>query len=104
MVLRKNCEASRMRRKYDLDTLTQNYGFSIKEKEKVCRISDLLESISAIGFLSDRLSLYGGTVLTFIYSPEILRLSVDLDFNYRHTDAADWARVPTETPLIALSS
>lgn len=41
-------------------------------------------------FLSDRLSLYGGTAFTFIYSQEIMRLSVDIDFNYRHIDTADW--------------
>jgi predicted nucleotidyltransferase component of viral defense system len=79
-----------VKKKYDLDALTLQYGFSVRETEKVCRISDLLEDISAVKFLSDHLSLYGGTALTFIYSPEILRLSIDLDFNYRHTDTADW--------------
>jgi predicted nucleotidyltransferase component of viral defense system len=43
-----------------------------------------------VKFLSDRLSLYGGTAFTFIYSPEILRLSIDLDFNYRNIDPTDW--------------
>lgn len=82
-----------MKRQYDLKELAQQHGFSIKEIEKVCRISDLLESISAVKFLSDRLSLYGGTAFNFIYAPEILRLSVDLDFNYRHKDATDWEEV-----------
>ena len=85
-----------MKRKYDIDALTLQYGFSAKEIEKVCRISDLLEDISAVKFLSDRLSLYGGTALTFIYSPEILRLSIDLDFNYRHIDNADWGKIRKE--------
>jgi predicted nucleotidyltransferase component of viral defense system len=58
--------------------------------EKVCRITDLLEDVSAIRFLSVRLSLYGGTAFAFVYSDEILRLSVDLDFNYRHMDGRDW--------------
>jgi len=62
----------------------------------VCRTSDILEDISAVKFLSDRLSLYGGTALTFIYSPEILRLSIDLDFNYRHVDNADWGEIRKE--------
>jgi predicted nucleotidyltransferase component of viral defense system len=79
-----------MKRKYDLQALARKHGFSIRETEKVCRISDLLEDISAVKFLADRLSLYGGTAFTFIYSPEILRLSIDLDFNYRHVDTADW--------------
>ena len=85
-----------MKRKYDIDALALQYGFSAKEIEKVCRISDLLEAISAVRFLSDRLSLYGGTALTFIYSPEIVRLSIDLDFNYRHTDTADWGEIRKE--------
>lgn len=85
-----------MKRKYDFDTLALRYGFSSKEIEKVCRISDLLEEVSAVKFLSDRLSLYGGTALTFIYSPQILRLSTDLDFNYRHTNTTDWGEVRKE--------
>src|SRR3990170_3798638 len=85
-----------MKRKYDLAALARQHEFSIKEIEKVCRISDLLEDISAVRFLSDHLSLYGGTALTFIYSPEILRLSIDLDFNYRHNDAADWGEFRNE--------
>jgi len=64
--------------------------------EKVCRISDLLEDISAVKFLRDRLSLYGGTALTFIYFKEILRLSIDLDLNYRHLDLEDWGEVRNE--------
>ena len=82
-----------MRRRYDIEALALQYGFNRKDIEKVCRISDLLEDISAIKFLSDRLSLYGGTAFTFIYSPEISRLSIDLDFNYRHKDAAHWKDV-----------
>ena len=85
-----------MKKEYDFDALTLQYGFSPKEIEKVCRISDLLEDISAVKYLSDRLSLYGGTALTFIHSPEILRLSIDLDFNYRHTDNADWGGIRKE--------
>ena len=85
-----------MKKKYDFDALTLQYGFSPKEIEKVCRISDLLEDISAVKYLSDRLSLYGGTALTFIYSPEVLRLSIDLDFNYRHTNNADWGEIRKE--------
>jgi len=85
-----------VKRKYDFDALALQYGFSTREIEKVCRISDLLEDVSAAKFLSDRLSLYGGTALTFIYSPEILRLSTDLDFNYRHTDNAEWGETRKE--------
>lgn len=85
-----------MKRKYDFHALSRKYGFSVKETEKVCRISDLLKDISAVKFLKDHLSLYGGTAFTFIYSPEILRLSIDLDFNYRHIDTTDWGDVRDE--------
>ena len=64
--------------------------------EKACRISDLLEDVSAVKFLSDRLSLYGGTALTFIHSREMLRLSIDLDLNHRHVDSIDWGEVRKE--------
>lgn len=49
-----------------------------------------------MSFLLKRLSLYGGTALNFIYAPQTLRLSVDLDFNYRHTGARDWGEVRSE--------
>ncbi|HLE74639.1 MAG TPA: nucleotidyl transferase AbiEii/AbiGii toxin family protein [Candidatus Bathyarchaeia archaeon] len=85
-----------MKRKYDLNALARACGFNIREMEKVCRISDLLEDFSAAKFLFDRLSLYGGTALTFIYSPQILRLSIDLDLNYRHLNVKDWGKVRNE--------
>lgn len=85
-----------MKRTYDFNQLARKHGFNIREIEKVCRISDLLEDTSAIKFLRDRLSLYGGTALAFIYSKQILRLSVDLDLNYRHLDAKDWGEVRNE--------
>ena len=85
-----------MKREYNLEELAKRHGFNVREIEKVCRISDLLEDISAVKFLKDRLSLYGGTALTFIYSKEILRLSIDLDLNYRHLDKKDWGEVRSE--------
>lgn len=85
-----------MKREYDFNELARKHGFNIREIEKVCRISDVLEDISAIKFLKDRLSLYGGTALTFIYFKEILRLSIDLDLNYRHFDTKDWGEVRSE--------
>jgi len=85
-----------LKRRYDFYQLARKYGFNVREIEKVCRISDVLEDISAIEFLRDRLSLYGGTALTFIYFREILRLSVDLDLNYRHLDPKDWGEVRSE--------
>jgi len=85
-----------MKREYDFHALALRYGFNSKDMEKACRISDMLEDISAVKFLSERLSLYGGTALTFIHSKEILRLSIDLDLNYRHKDNVDWGQVREE--------
>lgn len=82
-----------MKRRYDFESLARRYGFNVRDVEKVCRISDVLEDVSAVRFLRHRLSLYGGTALTFIYSKEILRLSIDLDLNYRHLDEKDWGEV-----------
>lgn len=82
-----------MRRDYEYEELSRRIGFAPRQLEKVCRISDLLEDISHVPFLSDRLSLYGGTALAFIHLEDIRRLSVDLDFNYRHMDSRDWGKV-----------
>jgi len=88
-----------MKREYDFHALALRYGFNSKDMEKACRISDMLEDISAVKFLSERLSLYGGTALTFIHSKEILRLSIDLDLNYRHKDNVDWGQVREEIDI-----
>ncbi|MBX5327697.1 MAG: nucleotidyl transferase AbiEii/AbiGii toxin family protein [Candidatus Bathyarchaeia archaeon] len=85
-----------MKREYDFHALALRYGFNTKDMEKACRISDMLEDISAVKFLSERLVLYGGTALTFIHFKEILRLSIDMDLNYRHKDNADWGQVREE--------
>jgi len=80
---------------YDFSELAAKYGFNIREVEKTCRVADVLKDISNIGFLTTRLSLYGGTALNVIYTSRTLRLSVDLDFNYRHKGTKDWGQVRT---------
>jgi len=85
-----------VKKTYNYNELARRYGFNTREIEKVCRISDLLEDISAVKFLRDRLSLYGGTALTFIYSKRILRLSIDLDLNYRHLNTKDWGEIRSQ--------
>jgi predicted nucleotidyltransferase component of viral defense system len=83
-----------MKRTYNIQRLAEKHGFQEDQIEKVCRISDILEDISAIPFLSQRLSLYGGTALNLIHFPQIPRLSADIDFNYRHIDEdRDWGNV-----------
>lgn len=67
-------------------------GFSQEIREKIDRLCDLLDSIEGSEFLSNRLSLYGGTALNFLYLDQP-RLSEDIDFNYRHIDEEDWGEV-----------
>lgn len=85
-----------MTAQHNFHELAAKHGFSVREIEKTCRISDTLRSFSEVDFLQKRLSLYGGTALNFIHAPQTLRLSVDLDLNYRHTDAKDWGEIRAE--------
>ena len=82
-----------MKRTYDFNKISIETGFNPVQIEKVCRISDILENISSVPFMRKRLALYGGTALAFVHFEEIERLSVDIDFNYRHIDDADWGDV-----------
>lgn len=94
--MRKCLKAFKLKRNYDIEALARSNRFSARDLEKICRISDILEDLSAIRFLRDRLSLYGGTALAFIYYDEILRLSIDIDFNYRHQEEREWGEVRKE--------
>jgi len=82
-----------MKREYDFDRISNEIRFNAVQVEKVCRISDILESVASVPFMRNRLSLYGGTALAFIHFDAIERLSVDIDFNYRHIDEDDWSVV-----------
>lgn len=82
-----------MKRSYDFDKISIEIGFNPVQIEKVCRISDILENISSVPFMRKRLALYGGTALAFVHFDEIERISVDIDFNYRHIDEEDWGDV-----------
>ncbi len=82
---------------YDYRYLQSVHPYDPTQLEKVCRISDTLERITQIPFLRERLSLYGGTALNFIHFQEIQRLSVDIDFNYRHQgEQTDWGEIREE--------
>ena len=85
-----------MKRRYEYEELGRLYGLDPRQVEKVCRISDLLEDLSNVPFLHERLCLYGGTALNFIFFDEIQLLSVDVDFNYRHLGGGDWGEVRNE--------
>jgi predicted nucleotidyltransferase component of viral defense system len=79
---------------YDYRYLQSKYPYELTQLEKVCRISDFIERLSQIPFLSDHLALYGGTALNFIHLSQIQRLSVDIDFNYRHLgESQDWGEI-----------
>ena len=83
-----------MKRTYNIQRLAEKHGFQEDHIEKLLRISDILEDISAIPFLNRRLSLYGGTALNLIHFPQMPRLSVDADFNYRHQgEERDWGEI-----------
>ncbi|MBD3173333.1 hypothetical protein GF326_12785 [Candidatus Bathyarchaeota archaeon] len=82
---------------YDYRYLQSVYPYDPVQLEKVCRISDTLERITQIPFLGEHLSLYGGTALNYIHFPEIQRLSVDIDYNYRHQgEETDWGDIRSE--------
>lgn len=77
---------------YDVKSIARKHGFDERATEKACRVADILEEICRDPFLRARLRLVGGTALNFIYC-DMARLSIDLDFNYRHIDTKDWGNV-----------
>jgi predicted nucleotidyltransferase component of viral defense system len=82
---------------YDYRALQQKHQYGPAQIEKGCRIGDILVQVSQIPFLRDRLSLYGGTALNFIHFTQPQRLSVDIDFNYRHQgEKKDWGEIRRE--------
>ena len=82
---------------YNYRYLQSQFPFEPTQLEKACRISDTLQRITQITFLHERLSLYGGTALNFIHFKQIQRLSVDIDFNYRHQgEETDWGEIRNE--------
>lgn len=82
---------------YDYRFLQAKHPYDPAQIEKVCRIGDFLVQISRIPFLRDRLSLYGGTALNLIHFSQLQRLSVDVDFNYRHRgEERDWGEIRGE--------
>lgn len=67
-------------------------GFHEKVIEKIFRICDILQRISLVEFTQERLSLYGGTSLNFLYFKDIPRLSIDIDFNFRDLKTGGWEK------------
>lgn len=75
---------------YDVTQISLEMGVEPRYVEKTLRISDLLLRMSGVRFLKEKLSLYGGTALNFIHLRSVPRLSIDLDFNYRHSGEKEW--------------
>jgi len=67
-------------------------GFDDKTIEKIYRICDILQRISLVDYVKERLSLYDGTGLNFLHFKNIPRLSLDIDFNYRDIKIGDWEK------------
>ena len=76
--------------RYDLPALARKTGFEPRLLESVLRMCDILQDMSRVPYLGNRLALYGGTALNFIHFDGLPRLSFDLDFNYRQPPGADW--------------
>ncbi len=74
-------------RKY-IEGLSEKTKFQKDILEKVYRLADLLGIIYENDFLKSRLVLKGGTAINFIYFG-MLRLSVDIDFNFVSNDSRE---------------
>ncbi|GFO97508.1 hypothetical protein ig2599ANME_1712 [groundwater metagenome] len=74
-------------RKY-FEGLSEKTKFQKDILEKVYRLADLLGIIYENDFLKNRLALKGGTAINFIYF-SMLRLSVDIDFNFVSNDSRE---------------
>jgi predicted nucleotidyltransferase component of viral defense system len=86
---------------YEIRELGSQYPYSPAVLEKVCRISDLVAQVSMIPLLREHLSLYGGTAINFVHLKPPRRLSVDVDFNYRHlSEPRDWGKVRREIDAV----
>ena len=67
--------------KKELRVLMESTGYPMASIEKTMRLLDLLRVINEDTFLSENLTLKGGTAINIIHYSEIPRLSVDLDFD-----------------------
>lgn len=67
-------------RKY-FESMSEKTGFQKDILEKVYRLADLLKTIYEDEYLKNALALKGGTAINFAYF-KMLRLSVDIDFNF----------------------
>jgi predicted nucleotidyltransferase component of viral defense system len=64
-----------------LERLQRDTGFDPNTLDKVYHLTHVLSLLGQNDFLTERLTLKGGTALNFVYL-NLPRLSIDLDFNY----------------------
>ena len=67
--------------KKELRVLMEATGYPMASIEKTMRLLELLRAINEDAFLSENLTLKGGTAINIIHYSELPRLSVDLDFD-----------------------
>ena len=83
--------------KKELRVLMESTGYPMASIEKTMRLLELLRVINEDTFLSENLTLKGGTAINIIHYSEIPRLSVDLDFDLaRNTPKEEMLAVKDE--------
>ena len=75
--------------KKELRVLMESTGYPMASIEKTIRLMELLRAINEDAFLSENLTLKGGTAINIIHYSEIPRLSVDLDFDLARNTRKD---------------
>ena len=87
-----------------MERLQRDTGFDPNTLEKAYHLTRILHLLGQNSFLSERLTLKGGTALNFVYL-DLPRLSIDLDFNYtgaleRETMLAERQQVLNDIEMI----
>ncbi len=86
--------------KKQLQSLMEATGYPMASIEKTMRLLEILQAINDDAFLSENLTLKGGTAINIIHYSEIPRLSVDLDFDLaRNTPKEEMLAVKDEVSV-----
>ena len=85
--------------------MMESTGYPMASIEKTMRLLELLRAINEDAFLSENLTLKGGTAINIIHYRNIPRLSVDLDFDLaRNTPKEEVLAVKDEVLAIGIKS
>lgn len=74
------------------------HAYKPENLEKVYRLLTILEQLTQIAYLKNRLVLKGGTALNLFHFKDVPRLSVDIDLNY--IGQLDRSEMLKERPLV----